>query len=111
MAGVIAKTGLGILMGATLGLAGWAVAQEAAPTAIAIDGFAFKPGEVAISSGAEVVWTNKDSAAHTVTAKDRSFDSGTLSEGNAFKMKFARPGTFNYACEFHPSMVGRVVVK
>lgn len=101
----------GILTGVVLLGVGSILAQPGPQMAIAIDGFAFKPEDVTVSAGAEVVWTNRDSAAHTVTARDRSFDSGTLDEGKAFKMKFASPGTFNYACEFHPSMVGKVVVK
>ena len=105
------KRRLAILMGVTLTLTGWAVAQEPAPTAIAIEGFAFKPGLITISPGVEVVWTNKDGPDHTVTARNRSFDSGALSQGKTFKTKFARPGTFDYACEFHPDMTGRVVVK
>jgi plastocyanin len=113
MPGVTVMKGLGFLIGVTFLVAGLAVAQEpqAARTAIAIEGFAFKPGEMNVSPGAEVTWTNKDGASHTVTASDKSFDSGALGNGKTFKQKFAKAGTFDYACAIHPSMKGKVVVK
>ena len=113
MTSMTVMKGLGLLTGVAFLAAGLAAAQQpqAAPTAIAIEGFAFKPGEMNVSPGAEVMWTNKDGVSHTVTASDKNFDSGALGNGKTFKQKFAKAGTFDYACAIHPSMKGKVVVK
>ncbi len=50
---------------------------------IAIKGFAFTPKTVTIKVGTQVTWTNNDSAAHTATSVDRSFDSGILNQGES----------------------------
>ncbi len=102
---------LGILIGVVLLGGGSILAQPEPQAAVAIDGFAFKPADLTVSVGTEVVWTNKDSASHTVSARDRSFDSGILDQGKIFKARFPRSGTFTYGCEFHPSMTGTVVVR
>jgi hypothetical protein len=72
--------------------------------------FAFNPSSVAVDAGATVTWTNQDSTAHTVTADDGSFDSGTLAAGASFSFTFTSAGTVSYHCTIHPNMVGSVVV-
>ncbi len=54
--------------------------------------------------------TNTDGASHTWAAVDGSFDSGTLAEGDSFEFTFDEPGTFEYRCNFHPSMTGTITV-
>ena len=82
-----------------------------------IANFAFVPAELVISAGTEVVFTNSDSAPHTVTAgSDRDptpelFDSGLLEQGDAFSVTFDEPGEFAYFCDRHPPMTGTVVVE
>ena len=61
--------------------------------------------------GAIVVWYNNDSVTHTVTARDNSFDSGNLSPGDTFRYTFERSGTFDYYCEIHPSMIGKIIIE
>jgi plastocyanin len=58
-----------------------------------------------------VKWTNQDSAAHTVTADDGSFDSGQMAQGATFSFTFSKAGTFSYKCGNHPTMLGKVVVQ
>ena len=79
---------------------------------VAIQGFAFSPASITVAKGTAITWTNKDSAAHTVTATDPAgaFNSGSLSSGASFSFTFTTAGTFNYVCNFHPSMKGTVVV-
>ena len=43
--------------------------------------FAYDPDPVTIEEGGKVIWLNEDSAPHTATAEDGSFDTGTLEEG------------------------------
>jgi plastocyanin len=88
------------------------VAASAAATThdVAISNFAFVPGSVTVAAGDSVRWTNQDTAQHTVTADNGSFDSGPLSKGQTFTRPFSTSGTFAYHCNFHPDMRGTVVV-
>ncbi len=78
--------------------------------AIEIKGFAFSPQTATVKAGTQVTWTNKDSATHTVTADDHSFDSGPLNQGESFTFQFTTPGTYSYLCTIHPSMRATIVV-
>jgi plastocyanin len=77
---------------------------------IDIAGFAFDPAEIEIKVGTTITWTNSDSAPHTVTENDRTFDSGRLEQGATFSFTFDTAGTFNYFCEYHPGMTAVVIV-
>lgn len=85
--------------------------SSASGTAVEIKGFAFNPATVSVSVGTTVTWTNNDSTAHTVTADDGSFQSGTLDPGKSFSFTFTKAGSFSYHCEFHPNMTATVTVK
>lgn len=78
--------------------------------AIEIKGFAFNPQNATVKVGTTVTWTNKDSAPHTVTADDHSFDSGVLDQGQSFTFQFTTPGTYPYTCTNHPSMQATIIV-
>ncbi len=84
-----------------------AVASE---TAIAIQDFTFVDGSLEIAAGTTVTWTNNDSAPHTATADDGSFDTGTIDSGASASVTFDTPGTFTYICAFHPNMTATIVV-
>jgi plastocyanin len=60
--------------------------------------------------GQSVRWTNQDGAAHTVTADDGAFDSGSLAGGKEFSFAFDGAGTYAYHCNIHPGMKGTVTV-
>ncbi len=83
--------------------------MTAQPVAIEITNFAFVPATVTIQKGTNVVWTQKDSASHTV--KGTGFDSGPLSQGQTFSHTFNEAGTFNYVCSIHPTMEGTIIVQ
>jgi plastocyanin len=72
--------------------------------------FAYDPDPVQVETGGKVIWQNMDSAPHTATADDGSFDTGTLEEGKLKSETFKEPGTYTYFCEIHPSMHGTVEV-
>ena len=69
----------------------------------------FDPAELTVPAGTTVVWFNKGKEDHTVTADDKSFDSGRMAKGSYPKI-FNTPGTIAYHCEVHSRMRGTVVV-
>lgn len=88
-----------------------------ATVTIDIANFAFEPAELVVAPGTEVVFTNSDSAPHTVTAGTdaeplpEAFDSGLLQQGDTFSFVFDEPGEFAYFCDRHPPMTGTVLVE
>ena len=87
-----------------------AIEPELTSLKVDISDFAFVPATVTVPVGATITWTNKDSAAHTVSSQDNLFDSGNLPRGSAFSYTFPQEGAFLYYCAIHPSMSGKVVV-
>lgn len=77
---------------------------------ITIADFKFSPIEIKIHVGTTLTWTNMDSATHTVTATDGSFDSSALNKGDTFAHTFDQEGNFTYYCSNHANMQGLVVV-
>jgi plastocyanin len=75
---------------------------------VAIAGFSFRPGEIEVTSGTEVTWTNSDPTEHTVTGD--GFGSDTLAAGDRFSHRFSRPGIYRYRCAIHPEMTAQVRV-
>ncbi len=107
---------------ALLPLAGGA--QTAAPSAVpsastpasaaaVVDtkNFAYAPATITIHPGQTVTFKNSDTIAHTVTAADKSFDSGNMDQGATWSHIFAKAGTYAYVCAYHSYMTGTVVVK
>jgi plastocyanin len=72
--------------------------------------FAYDPDPVTVEEGGKVIWQNEDSAPHTATADDGSFDTGTLEEGKLKSETFKKAGTYEYICSIHPDMHGTVEV-
>ena len=72
--------------------------------------FTYQPDPVVVQVGGKVIWQNQDTAPHTATADDGSFDTGTLEEGKLKSETFKEAGTFTYFCEIHPTMHGTVEV-
>lgn len=73
--------------------------------------------EVTVDVGSEVMWSNDDSASHTVTSgtpkdgPDGNFDSNLFLAGQTFSHKFEEEGEFSYFCLVHPWMQGTVIVQ
>jgi len=79
-------------------------------TEIKIKDFAFAPPSLKASAGDEIVVRNTDGVVHTVTADDKSFDTGNI-DGNAEKkLKLSKAGTFSYVCNIHQYMKGTITV-
>ena len=79
--------------------------------AVQITNFAFSPAHITVKAGTHVTWTNHDQTAHTATANNNSFDTGTIAPKASQTVDFKQPGTYKYHCAFHAFMTGTVVVK
>jgi plastocyanin/predicted lipoprotein with Yx(FWY)xxD motif len=87
-----------------------AAAGGSTGTSVQIANFAFAPSDLKVKVGATVTWTNTDTASHTVTADNGSFNSGKIETGSTFKETFAKAGTYTYHCAIHSSMTGTITV-
>lgn len=76
-----------------------------------IRNYVFSPTTITIKVGDSVRWTNRDSASHTATADDNSFDTGYLSSGQSKTIIFDKAGTYNYHCTPHSWMKAKIVVE
>jgi plastocyanin len=72
--------------------------------------FTYQPDPVVVQVGGKVIWQNQDTAPHTATADDGSFDTDTIEKGKIGSETFKEAGTFTYFCEIHPTMKGTVEV-
>ncbi len=79
--------------------------------AVTIQNFAFSPATITVKAGDSVTWTNQDSAGHSATADDNSFDTGVLPQGQSKSITFSKAGTYTYHCSVHPNMKATVIVQ
>lgn len=68
-----------------------------------------------VKPGTTLEWANIDPVVHTVTSGLKSdgregFDSGKLTPGSSFQLKFDQPGKYSFTCTVHPFMVGTILV-
>jgi len=87
-----------------------APSDAAADAVVHIANYAFKPPSVTIHTGQTVLFVNDDGDAHTVTANDKSFDSGGLDTHESWKHTFTKAGRYEYFCALHPYMKAVVIV-
>jgi plastocyanin len=86
-------------------------ASPAAPkTTVDIINFAYQPRVLKVAAGTAVTFVNRDGEPHTITALDRSFDSGALDGKGSWIHRFRKPGNYAFLCGFHPYMRGTIVV-
>ena len=110
----VSRAAVTAVMVAALGGAGAAATQPAttapAATTIHIKDFAYRPTPATVHVGERITFINDDDEAHTVTATDKSYDSGGLDTGNRWQHVFTAPGTYTYFCALHPYMKASIVV-
>ena len=81
------------------------------PNTVTIKSLKFGSGTITVKKGTTVVWKNEDSMAHTVTSDTGTMlSSGSMAKGDTYSMTFDEAGTFDYHCEFHSGMAGKVIV-
>lgn len=78
---------------------------------VVIKDFEFNPGRVEAKVGDTITVRNKDTATHSLTAKDDKalFDSGQFTAGER-QVTLTKAGTFDFACTVHPYMEGVIQV-
>lgn len=77
---------------------------------VEIKDFIFDPVQLETSPGDRITWINRDIVPHTVTAIDKSWDSGTLKRGESWETRVEAGMQPDYFCVFHPMMKARLQV-
>jgi len=97
------------LLGCSRGAGPAASAPAQAGPSVTIRSMAFVPRTITVKVGSTVTWTNRDPVTHTVSGT--GFVSGPIAPGKSYSHTFSSPGTYEYICTIHPSMVGIVVAR
>jgi plastocyanin len=71
----------------------------------------YRPNPATVAPSSQVTWDNKDSAPHTATALDDSFDTGTIQPDASGSATVPAQGRIPYHCTIHPWMTGTVTVE
>ena len=105
------------MMNATLAYAQEAVSIAAGSSNPSATEF-YVPTEISVPAGSTVTWTNDDSTIHTVVeggpqggaAGAPAFDSSIIAPAGTWENTFDTAGEFDYYCNLHPFMTGKVTV-
>jgi plastocyanin len=97
--------------GATTAPAGTGDAGGEAPAeaTITITEFAFPP-ETRLAAGGTLTVVNETGTAHTVTDALGTFNE-EVGAGETIEIPIAEPGSYEFFCNFHPSMMGVINVE
>lgn len=79
------------------------------PRQVTIKDIAFSPREITIKVGETVTWTQQDSLHHTTTGN--IWNSGDLGRGQTYSKTFDKTGNYDYRCNYHSYMKGKVIVE
>ena len=95
----------------TSSASGGGATKAGAGTAIDIKNFQYSPDPITVKVGAKIVVTNSDGTVHTLTADDKSFDTGDLDGGATKAITIAKAGKYAYHCTIHNYMTGTIEAK
>lgn len=85
--------------------------KAAAGTAVSIKNFQFSPDPIVVKAGSMLTVSNDDGTLHTLTADDKSFDTGDLDGGAKANVEIGGPGKYAYHCDIHNYMTGTIEAK
>lgn len=77
---------------------------------VTIEDYAFSPGNLQVTVGTIVAFSNRDAAPHTATADGGAWSTDLLRQGESGSVTFDTPGTYEYYCQPHPYMRARIEV-
>src|SRR3954468_14469081 len=81
---------------------------------VVIEGMKFTPATLEIRAGDRVTFKNSDLVPHTATTKPNQsghFDSGNLKPGDSWTVTPQQGDPIHYACLYHVTMEGVIIVK
>jgi plastocyanin len=64
-----------------------------------------------VNLGDTIEWKNADIVPHTVTAVNKTFNSGSIAPGASWKYVAKKAGTYLYTCSPHPNMKAKLTVQ
>ena len=71
----------------------------------------FGPAVIEVAVGDTILWVNHDLFPHTSTVGGAAgWNTGLIPADSSRTAVARRPGTFNYVCEVHPTMRGKITV-
>ena len=77
---------------------------------VTIEHFKFEPEQIDVVPGDTIRFTNKDIAPHTATAKDNSWTTMTLKQGENGNVIIDAKSGLDFICKFHPMMKGQIKI-
>jgi plastocyanin len=85
---------------------------------VSMENIQFSPKDITVKAGQTITFTNNESVQHDVhkeSGPGADFSSGSdggMQQGDTFKLKLNKPGTYKYVCHVHaPGMAGTITVK
>lgn len=86
------------------------VVADASTHVIEIHKMKFQAKMLDVKIGDTVTWINKDIVPHTVTASDKSWDSGRLKKGESFTLTITGQTKLDYFCFYHRQMKAKLTI-
>ena len=74
-----------------------------------LDDDQFTPSTLTVDAGQSITFVNEHDDEHTATGS--GFDTGVIPPGGMATVVLDEPGTFAFACQFHPEMTGSIGVR
>ena len=71
----------------------------------------FDPQTLSVRSGDRIEWVNDDPFPHTASATAGAFDSKAIAANASWSYVAAKQGEYAYACTYHPTMKGKLIVQ
>lgn len=92
-------------------LTGNGATQPAEAQTVTIKDFAFSPAELTVKKGSTIIWVNQDSPKHNAFSGTAGGPQGPLlATGEKYTFKAEKVGSFDYICQPHPFMKGKITV-
>lgn len=81
------------------------------PGVLTAEGLAYDFDTLTVAPGELITFRNGDTIAHTLTADDGLFDSGSIEPGGTWVTSYDGPRTIDVHCDIHPSMQATIVIE